>query len=269
MDRAAALRMSKDMMKKDLESKITFNDFKSIADKSDNDSSTEDMEVYTKSLVICFLFENLSYYAIEDYVMTFGTNIISICNSRDWYNGLSRVISASLEDLSVEIGRRVEIEVLVHLFDLLEIYLKRPELFEESIKKNITKNICEVKTVATMDAAEEFKYEQITIDGITTKNKKEKASEKFSRTNFYRKDNIKKNIRKYIINNYDEEMFTRFIDEFNRSLDQLDISKFSLEEIKSRYKEVIEKLYIYVAPIWLEKEEKKDVNQLTLFDFLG
>lgn len=271
MDRAMLLKMSKEMIKKDLANPLTFDDLKKIADQTESTSSDEEQEVYTKSSLIYFLFNNLNYYNIEDYVMTFGTNIIKLCSNKDGYNCLSRIINGSLEDLLVDISRRVEIELMVHLYDALELFIKVPELFDEKLRRYITKNICEVEQVATLDAAESYQYEQITIPGVITKKKKERANEVFSRTNFYRKESVRKSIRKYVLSNYDEEKFENFITAFNKLLDELDITKYEILQIKNKYTELIDKLYIYVAPIWLEEKEekeKKDVNQLTLFDYI-
>lgn len=269
MDRAMTLRMSEKMIKKDLESEFTFEDFKTIADNEKVIASNEDVEVYTKSLVLCFLFRNFEYYKIEDYIITFGTNIVSLCNSRDWYNGLSKIIQGSLEDLLIDISRRVELEIFAHLYEALELFFKRPEIFEESLKVYLTKNICEVEKVATLDAAESYKYEQISIPGVPLKKKNERANDLFSRTNYTRKESIRKTLRKYVIKNYDEDAFTDFIEAFNKIIDGLEIDKFSIIQIKTKYKEAIENLYKYVSPIWLEEQEKKDQNQLTLFDFIG
>lgn len=266
MDRTMALNMSKEMIRKDLESPLTFEYFKEIVDNTKITSSTEDQEVYTKSTLICFLFDSLSYCEIEDYIMLFGSNVKRMCASIDWYNGVARMIQASVYDLLVEISRRIETEVLLHLYDMLEIFLKYPELFSEKVTKYIDKNICDVNKLATLDVAEEYQYEQLGITGIVQK--KERANEKFSKANYYRKDNIRKSIKKYILKNYNEESFGDFVKALDNVIDNLDISKEKIYQLKEKYKEVIESLYVYVSPIWLDNQNKKDVNQLTLYDYI-
>lgn len=268
MDRAMALRMSEKMIAKDLIEPLIFEDFKFIVDNTESKMSDEESEVYTKSNLICFLFSNFKYYTIEDYLMTFSTNIITLCRSKDGYNISSRILSACIEDLLLDISRRVETELMLHLYEALEIYLKNKDLFKSRIDLVLKENICEAISVSTLDVAEEFKYEQMEIPGIIEGKKKERPNELLSKTNYYRKDSIRKGIRKYVINNYDENLFSDFINEFNQVIDELDISKYDQVNLKIKYKELIEKLYIYVAPLWLEKEESRDVNQLTLFDYL-
>lgn len=273
MDRIMTLKMADAMIKNDLVSPITFKDFKTIADaiksnkEIERESGNEGIEVYTKSSLIFFLFENLNYYEIEDYIQTFGTKIIKLCSSYDWYNGLSKIINGALEELLVDISRRVEFETVAHLYDALETFLKRPEDFELKLKKSIHKNICNIGEVSTIDTAENYKYEQLTMPNVPQK--KTQANEIFSRTNFFRKENIKKNIKKYVIKNYNEETFQAFINALNKVIEELNISRFAQTQLIDKYSDVIQKLYIAVGALWLEEQAKRDVNQLTLFNFIG
>lgn len=264
MNKTYALKISQELIKQSIESELTLSDFKRIADSTKYETSDSDMEAYLKSEIIYYLFQNMEYYKIEYYLTAFCTYIVRLASSSDGYNILAKMISASIRDMLVDVSRRVEIEVLSHLFDYFEMYYRSFLLFEESSKMTITENICNQARLSSLDIAENYRYDQ---DSLTPK-EKEKISEVVSKTNYNRKKRIRDKLRDYIVNNFNEKHLDSFTNELNKIIENLNLEKIEKEVLIDKYKEQIMKLYEYAVLNWMESEEK-DYQQLTLTSYLN
>lgn len=275
MNRTLALKMALVMLNKSLENKITLEEFKQTTDsillenknmKNHNSIEyEEDTGTYNKAQIFFFLFNNMAYYKTEETLFTFGSYLVSLCSGHNHYNAISKVIWASLEDIQIDLARRVEIEVLTHLCNAVESYtIASPEYFKTEFLKYISQNICIVERLTTLDIAESLDYTQETIPNISFIERKEKLKEKVSKTNYYRKEKVVKRLRSLLVRNYNEETFFEFCTEISTLIDSLNLPIYDKSILSKKYNDQIKSLYEYLAPIWNAKKIE-DKYQLSLF----
>lgn len=225
----------------------------------------EDTGTYNKAQIFFFLFNNMAYYKTEETLFTFGSYLVSLCSGHDHYNAISKVIWASLEDIQIDLARRVEIEVLTHLCNAVESYTTAsPEYFKTEFLKYISQNICIVERLSSLDIAESLDYAQETIPDIDFIEKKDKLKEKMSKTNYYRKEKVVKRLRSLLVRNYNEETFFEFCTEISTLIDSLNLPIYDKSILSKKYNDQIKSLYEYLAPIWNAKKIE-DKYQLSLF----
>lgn len=268
MNRVMGLKMSQELIKRDLKCPLSFADFKNIVDTSEQLPASKELEVLAKTELIYVLFSNFSYHKIELYLKNFSKSIVSLCNSKDGYNLLSKIISACLSDILLDVSRRVEIETMTHLLDLLETYPVFPDLFQKKIEKYICSNICDTKSTSSLDLAESLKenqkIEQQSLSFIFDYSKKDDFNEIVSKNNYSKKDSLIKRLRKNVLKNYNEESITNFINDFNKIVDELNIPENEKQIIVEKYGTIVIKLYTFAAPIWLNEQENIEYKQITL-----
>lgn len=268
MNRVMGLKMSQELIKRDLECPLTFNDFKNIVDTSEQLPASKELEVLAKTELIYVLFASLSYHKIESYLKNFSKSIVSLCNSKDGYNALSKIISACLSDILLDVSRRVEIETMTHLLDLIETYPVFYDIFKKKVEIYLCTNICDIKSTSSLDLAENLKesqnIEQQYFDFVSAKESKEDFNEIVSRNNYNKKDSLIKRLRKTVLKNYNEESITNFINDFNKIVYELSIDESEKQLIVEKYGAIIIKLYTFAAPIWLSEQENREYKQITL-----
>lgn len=268
MNRVIGLEMSHEMIKRDLKSPLTFEDFKNIADTAKKTPASKEAEVLAKTELMYTLFSHISYYNIESYLKKFSKSIVYLCNSKDGYNALSRIISACLSDISLDISRRVEIETATHLLDLIETYPIFYDIFQKKIENCICLNICNIKSTSSLELVENLKenlnIEQQSLPFISAKNKQDDFNEIVSKNNYSKKDSLIKRLRRVVIKNFNEESITKFITDFNKIVNELNIDDSDKQLIIEKYGAIMIKLYTFAAPIWLSEQENREYKQITL-----
>lgn len=264
MNRMVLTKLLKDLIDLYIEDKFTYiwiiDTLSKIPKKEANkktkfDKKTEydeDRNYYIQAELIKNLFDLFPYYRLLSDLKDLGDYIMESTKANPNFKDISRILNnGCLGDMVPDIKRRIQTETMVHLNELLYIYING-ELNPDFVINHLTKNMFDSRVLTGMDTAESINYEQTTMPGFTAD--QVSLREMISRTNGNRKESIRRNLEEYTINNFDEATLESFITQILGIIDNSSLPDKDL--LKNTVEETLMALYTKVSVIWFDNKEQ-------------
>lgn len=264
MNRMVLTKLLKDIIDLYIEDKFTYiwiiDTLSKIPKKEANkktkfDKKTEydeDRNYYIQAELIKNLFDLFPYYRLLSDLKDLGDYIMESTKANPNFKNISKILNnGCLGDMVPDIKKRIQIETMVHLNELLYIYING-ELTPDLVINHLTKNMFDSRVLTAMDTAESINYEQTTMPEFT----RDQISlrEMISRTYYNRKESVRRNLEEYTINNFDEASLEDFMMQVLNIIDNSSLPDKDL--LKNTIDETLMDLYTKVSVIWFEKKEQ-------------
>lgn len=258
MNRLTLTKLLKNIIDLYTEGKFTYIYIIDTFEKLTEEEFDEDKNAYLQAELISTLFKTFPYYRLLNDLNTLGDYIIESTKGNSNYKNVSKLLkNGCLGDMVPDIKRRVQTETMAHITELLYMY-KKSELNPTIVMNHLTKNMFDPRLLTSMDTAESINYSQTTLPGISIK--KTSLRDAISRSNGNRKDNVRKNLEEYTLENFDVKSLEDFINQVKNII--IESTLEDKEILNASIKETLTNLYSKAVIIW--SEQSVDPNQLTL-----
>lgn len=203
-------------------------------------------DIYQETLLIKYLFSAMKYYEIEEFCDKFIVFIFNMpCTSKKTQADINLMVN-SLEELREKINFRIHSQVDIHIYTLLKL-----NYIESLNDKNISvifDNSSYMDDAIGIDIAQSNTYEQYSFfDDLY-----DDTREVLSKHNEEIKSNIQSTINSLLSKYYDDATLKKFIDSFNKLLNNIDL--------KEKDKKVISYLFNLKMKYYFKKARKNWQN---------
>ncbi len=268
MNKLKLIEMIKQLIKLQKEGNLTAKNYQTVEENTSSPSLNNDLVSYKETELICFLFKEIPYYQILPFLNDVCMKLSIIKKENKKLERTIILIEAYFSDLLKNITARIETEVTVHIYWIIQSYYQNNFLNPEKIISMLKRNSCNPESLTGMFTAENIHYEQVLITGFVAE--KEELRETISRTNYKRRSSVENKVQKTITKFFENKSFDNLLIELRKCFDyyrqqnERDCEILE-EEIMIRLKEFYQK----AQRSWKEnktkrKNEEDDSFQLSL-----
>lgn len=219
----------------------------------------ENKNTYLEAKLITKLLSYFPYYRLEYELNYLLNQIIELTQGNSKLKSLTMILkNGCLGEMLPNIKRRVTMEAMAHLLELLRIY--KTSKFDYKTITMLTKNMIDSHFLNGMDLAVSFNYKQEVLSGIELKN--QDLRESLSHLNYKRYKSLSCSLEGFIINNYNEESLNGFYLQLDKMIDTSSLDILDWYLLRKIVLEVLRPIMSKSIIIW-NRENREDPNQLS------
>lgn len=194
----------------------------------------DNIVLYEEAKLLCRIYENISYYDIDQFLFSFKETLYRISENDKKMNRNFNILISYLDDITNNLSSRIKTEIDFHIYTMLKEYILYESLDAEKNKKLILVNKVNPIILFSLDIAENcfYKQESVNLDS------KENLRDEISKSNYSKSRNIEKIIYDTIFKNFSKDEFKAFFNIIITIIREINNNK--LEDLyTTRYNEIL------------------------------